>query len=143
VSWERVLSGNGVGNLYDFFRDAKGVSETHDNSRVIAAAIDRNVAIAQLGINGTSHAAARAMALFSSIYGAEAGNLALNCLATAGVYVCGKIAASAVSLFDRGDFHRAFVDKGRQAPLMEKIPVAVVLDADVGLVGAAGVASSG
>ena len=143
VSWERVLSGNGVGNLYDFFREAKGVPETPETSRIIAGAIDRNSAIAQFGINGTSHAASRAMTLFSSIYGAEAGNLALNSLAIAGVYVCGKIAASAVSLFDRGDFHRAFVDKGRQAPLMEKIPVAVVLDPDVGLVGAARVASLG
>ena len=59
---------------------------------------DRNSAIAQLGLNASSHAAARAMALFSSIYGAEAGNLALNSLAIGGVYVCGKIAASAVSL---------------------------------------------
>jgi len=83
------------------------------------------------------------MDTFASILGAEAGNLALNSLAIGGVYVCGKIAASAVSLFDRGDFHRAFIAKGRQAPLMEKIPVAVVLDPDVGLVGAARVASLG
>jgi glucokinase len=140
VSWERVLSGDGLGNLYDFFRQSKNITETAANAQVIATAVDRNAAIAELGMSGRSEAASRAVDLFASMYGAEAGNLALKCLAVGGVFVCGNIAARMLPVFDRGAFYRAFVDKGRFTPLMERIPVAVVLDSSVGLAGAARVA---
>jgi glucokinase len=140
VSWERVLSGDGLGNLYDFFRQAVGVKESAENARTVATAEDRNAAIGQLGMAGTSDPASRAVELFASLYGAEAGNLALKALAVGGVFVCGNIAARLLPVIDRGGFHRAFIDKGRFAPLMEGIPVAVVLDPDVGLSGAARVA---
>jgi glucokinase len=140
VSWERVLSGDGLGNLYDFFRQAKDVSESAENAQAIVEAGDRNAAIAQLGIAGKSEAASRAVDLFASMYGAEAGNLALKGLAVGGVFVCGNIAARMLPVLDRGGFRRAFVDKGRLTPLLERVPVAVVLDGDVGLAGAAGVA---
>jgi glucokinase len=143
VSWERVLSGNGLGNLYAFFRQAKGMSESAENARALGAAADRNAVITKLGITGKSDAAARAVQLFASIYGAEAGNLALKALAVGGVYVCGSIAAHMIPVFEQGGFRRAFADKGRFAPLMEKIPVAVALDSDVGLAGAARVALGG
>jgi glucokinase len=143
VSWERVLSGNGLGNLYAFFRQAKGMSESAENARALGAAADRNAVITKLGITGKSDAAARAVQLFASIYGAEAGNLALKALAVGGVYVCGSIAAHMIPVFEQGGFRRAFADKGRFAPLMEKIPVAVALDSDVGLTGAARVALGG
>ncbi len=91
-------------------------------------------------MSGRSEAASRAVDLFASMYGAEAGNLALKCLAVGGVFVCGNIAARMLPVFDRGAFYRAFVDKGRFTPLMERIPVAVVLDSSVGLAGAARVA---
>ncbi len=140
VSWERVLSGDGLGNLYDFFRQAKNVAETAENAQAIVAAVDRNAAISELGMSGKSEAAARAVDLFASMYGAEAGNLALKSLAVGGVFVCGNIAARMLPVLDRGGFQRAFVDKGRFTPLMERVPVAVVLDSDVGLAGAARVA---
>jgi glucokinase len=140
VSWERVLSGDGLGNLYDFFRQSKNITETAANAQVIATAVDRNAAIAELGMSGRSEAASRAVDLFASMYGAEAGNLALKCLAVGGVFVCGNIAARMLPVFDRGAFYRAFVDKGRFTPLMERIPVAVVLDSSLGLAGAARVA---
>ncbi len=140
VSWERVVSGDGLGNLYDFFRHAKNVSETAENAQSIAAAVDRNAAISELGMSGKSEAASRAVDLFASMYGAEAGNLALKSLAVGGVFVCGNIAARMLPVLDRGHFQRAFVDKGRFTPLMERIPVAVVLDSAVGLAGAARVA---
>jgi glucokinase len=139
VSWERVLSGNGLGNLYDFFRQAKGVIESPRNTEAIGAAADRNATIAQFGQDGTSEAASRAIELFASIYGAEAGNLALKTLAVGGVYVCGNVATRMLPVLDRV-FQRTFIDKGRFTPLMEQIPVAVVLDSDVGLAGAAKVA---
>ncbi len=116
------------------------MAETAQNVRAIEAAPDRNAAIARLGMDGTSQAAARALDLFAVIYGAEAGNLALKSLAVGGVYVCGNIAVRMLSILDSGGFHRAFLDKGRFTPLMERIPVAVVLDDDVGLAGATKVA---
>jgi glucokinase len=140
VSWERALSGDGLGSAYDFFRQVKGVAEAADSAHRIEVAVDRNAAIAELGIARKSEAAARAVDLFASMYGAEAGNLALKSLAVAGLFVCGNIATRMLSVLDGGGFHRAFVDKGRFTSFMEQIPVAVVLDGDVGLTGAARVA---
>jgi glucokinase len=140
VSWERVLSGDGLGHCYDFFRQAQNIAESADNAHAIEATGDRNAKIAQLGMACESDAASRAVDLFASMYGAEAGNLALKSLAVGGVFVCGNIASRMLPVLDRGGFHRAFVDKGRFTALMERIPVAVVLDSDVGLAGAARVA---
>ncbi|HTQ47533.1 MAG TPA: glucokinase [Polyangiaceae bacterium] len=140
VSYERLVSGMGLGNLYDFFREARGVPETVDALEAIQSASDRNAAIAQLGMANRSEAARQAVGLFASIYGAEAGNLALKTLAVGGVLVCGAIAGKMLPVLERGGFHLAFVDKGRFRPLVEKIPIAVVLDDDVGLKGATRVA---
>ncbi len=143
VSWERVLSGSGLGNLYDFFRNVKAVDESSANAQALSEAADRNALISELGLSGKSEVATRALELFASIYGAEAGNLALKTLALGGVFVCGNIAASMVSLLDGGGFQRAFRDKGRFSPMMETIPLAVVLDRSVGLAGARSVAMAG
>jgi glucokinase len=140
VSWERILSGNGIGNLYDFFRQAKGMEDSRENAEAIAVSRDRNATISELGLAGRSEAAVRAVQLFAQIYGAEAGNLALKSLALGGVYVCGNIAARLLPVLEGGAFRRAFLEKGRFGALMEKIPVAVVLDNDVGLAGAASAA---
>jgi glucokinase len=140
VSWERVLSGDGLGSLYDFFRERKGMAETPENALSIQNAADRNAAIAELGATGKSEVAANAIDLFASTYGAEAGNLALKSLAAAGLFVCGNIAVRMLPVLDGGGFRRAFADKGRFTAFMERIPVAVVLDSDVGLAGAARVA---
>jgi glucokinase len=137
VSYERILSGNGVGALYDFFRLVKGVEETAYNAETIGNAHDRNAAISNLGLEGKSEAASKALDLFATIYGAEAGNLALKSLAIGGVFVCGNIAGRLLSVLEGGAFRRAFNEKGRFSVLLEKIPVAVVLDTDVGLAGAA------
>ena len=136
VSSERILSGSGLGNLYDFFRVARGTGETETNAQALEAAPDRNAAITELGLQGTSRPAAHAVELFAKIYGAEAGNLALKTLAVGGVYVCGNIAAKMLPMLERGAFRAAFEDKGRFRALMERVPVTVVLDSDVGLAGA-------
>ncbi len=143
VSWERVLSGSGLGNLYDFFRQVKGLGEDPTNEHALSEAGDRNAVISELGLARKSEAGACALDLFASIYGAEAGNLALKTLAVGGVFVCGHIAASMLSILDDGGFRRAFQDKGRFSPMMAKIPVALVLDSDVGLVGATRVVLTG
>jgi glucokinase len=143
VSWERVLSGAGLGNLYDFFVQERGVKESGRAVRALEEADDRNRAICELAAAGASKAAERAVALFVRLYGAEAGNLALKTLAVGGVFVCGNIATAMASVLGDGSFHRAFVDKGRFGPLMGRIPVALVLGTDVGIAGAARVALEG
>ncbi|MCL2450380.1 MAG: glucokinase, partial [Polyangiaceae bacterium] len=140
VSWERILSGAGLSNVYDFVRQVKRMGESAENVDAIESAPDRNAAIARLGVEERSEAAARAVEMFVELYGAEAGNLALKTLAVGGVYVCGNIAGNMLSVIDRGGFRRAFAAKGRFTPMMEKIPVAVVLENDIGLAGAARVA---
>jgi glucokinase len=136
VSWERLVSGMGLGNLYDFFREARGIAEAPAVAQLVASADDRNAAIGQLAAEGTSEAATRATDLFARLYGAEAGNLALKTLSVGGVYVCGNIAARMLPQLESGGFRAAFEDKGRFRKLMETIPVAVVLDSSVGLAGA-------
>jgi glucokinase len=140
VSYERILSGVGIGALYDFFREVKRAPEKRASTRIIEAAVDRNVAIAQLGVSGESVAAERAVELFASIYGAEAGNLALKSLAEGGVYLCGGIAVGLLPVLARGSFRASFSDKGRLKPVLDRMPLAVVTDTDVGLAGAARVA---
>jgi glucokinase len=147
VSAERLVSGMGLGNLYDFFRDGvagasprTGLGESVANGEAIERAADRNAAIAQLGAEGKSAAAAAAVERFASIYGAEAGNLALRSLSLGGVLVCGNIASKMLPVLERGGFMKAFVDKGRFRGMLEKVPVAVVTDSDVGLQGSTRVA---
>jgi glucokinase len=147
VSYERLVSGMGLGNLYDFFRDGVGsggatigLGETVYNEQAIATAPDRNAAIAKLAAEGTSKAAVAAVDRFVSIYGAEAGNLALKSMSLGGVLVCGNIAAKMLPVLERGGFMKAFADKGRFKGMLEKVPVAVVTDSDVGLQGSTRVA---
>ena len=81
VSYERILSGPGIGNLYDFFRQRKRIAESAANAKLIAEAKDRNACISALGASRKSLPAAQAIDLFASLYGAEAGNLALKAFA--------------------------------------------------------------
>jgi glucokinase len=140
VSWERVLSGSGLGNIYDFFTQGQGMHEAPERAATIAGAPDRNAEISRLGLTGESVPAARALDLFGRLYGAEAGNLALKAMALGGVYVCGAIAAHAMPVLSRGAFEQAFRAKGRFERLMKTIPVVVVLDDRIGLAGSRAVA---
>ena len=111
--------------------------------KAIANAGDRNAVISDLGLSRKSRAAERALSLFASLYGAEAGNLVLKSLAVGGLYVCGNIAARMLTLLSSGDFTKAFAAKGRFESLMKQVPIAVVLDSDVGLAGATRTALAG
>lgn len=142
VSYERVLSGPGLGNLYDFFVEGERVRESAANHRVLATAADRNAAIAALAIEKKSRAAERALDLFFSLYGAETGNLALKCLPFGGIFVSGGIAAKLLDRLKTSAFVASYLDKGRMEPLLRQMPVAVVLDSDVGLKGSARVATT-
>jgi glucokinase len=137
VSYERVVSGMGLGNLYDFFAARGGAVPPAVAARL--AGEDRNAAIAELGLAREHFPAERAVDLFASIYGAEAGNLALGELALGGVYVTGNIARHILPA-RREIFLSAFRAKGRFADLLSRIPVTVVIDPLVNRRGALAVA---
>jgi glucokinase len=136
VSCERVLSGPGIGTIYDFFRQKRGVKEAAAIAHQIEDAKDRNAMIGELGTAKKSDACVQTLALFAGIYGAEAGNLALKFLATGGVFLAGKIASAMVPILGHR-FAPAFVDKGRMSTLLQQIPVAIVKSSSIGLHGSA------
>lgn len=137
VSCERVLSGPGIKNIYDFLRDTGKEEEPpwlHDELKQAADPVPN---ISQYGVSGTSAICRSTLDVFIGIYGAEAGNLALKLMATGGVYLSGGIAARILPLLTTPAFMRAFTAKGRMQPLLEKIPVKVITNGGVGLMGAA------
>ncbi|MBI3779783.1 MAG: glucokinase [candidate division NC10 bacterium] len=136
VSYERVLSGPGLFNIYRFLRDGGFALEPEWLHRQIARG-DPGAMVAQLGLAGEHPLCTRALDLFCSIYGAEAGNLALKALAVGGVYVGGGIAPKILPKLQDGTFIHAFTDKGRFAELMLTIEVNVALNPRAPLIGAA------
>ncbi|MET0593366.1 MAG: glucokinase [Polyangiaceae bacterium] len=137
VSFENVLSGPGLGRIYDFFIE-HGPQEMTRESAVNLKKLangDRNAVIGELGLAGKSRAATAAVDLFTSIYGAEAGNLVLHGLAIGGLYVCGGIAARLVPA-KKALFLASMRNKGRLSKLLSAVPVTLVEDRFVGLVGA-------
>ena len=140
VSYERLLSGPGLLNIYRFLRERSGAAEP----RWLTERMDRlgsSAAISEVALAGEHPLCVEALDLFASIYGAEAGNLALRALAVGGVYVGGGIAPKIRTKLAGGSFIAAFRDKGRFAGLMESIPLRLALDPRAPLLGAARVAS--
>ncbi|MGH2607446.1 MAG: glucokinase [Tepidiformaceae bacterium] len=140
VSYERVLSGPGLFNIYRFLRERSGVAEP----QWLKERMDRqgsSATISEVALAGEHPLCVEALDLFAGIYGAEAGNLALKALAVGGVYVGGGIAPKIRAKLADGTFLAAFHDKGRFARLMESIPVRLALDPRAPLLGAARVAS--
>jgi glucokinase len=133
VSVERVVSGMALPDLYDFVVKA-GLEREDPETRRRFANESQGAVISERA--GQDPAAARALGLFVSAYGAEAGNLALKVLPTGGLYVAGGIAARLVDQLDWQMFMRSFSDKGRMTPLLASFPVFVVRDPNVGLLGA-------
>jgi glucokinase len=136
VSWERVVSGPGLVNLYEFLRDSGRGTETPavlDAMRVE----DAPAVIARAALEGRCSLSSRALDLFVSLYGAEAGNLALKTMATGGVYVGGGVAPKILPRLQTPAFLQAFADKGRFRALMEAIPVYVIVNDKTALLGAA------
>jgi glucokinase len=137
VSNERVLSGPGLVNIFDFLRDSgRGTSPQWLQDEIQES--DAAAAISRAAIQGKCALAAEALNVFISIYGAEAGNLALKLLAIGGMFIGGGIAPKILPwLVDSPTFMQAFVSKGRMQPLMEKIPVKVIVNDETALLGAA------
>lgn len=138
VSYERILSGDGLGALFDFFRLRSPRAPKAIERRLAAG--DRNAVISELGVTRQYRPAAKAVDLFAAIYGAEAGNLALRELALGGIYVVGGVGRQIVPA-RRDIFMDHFRRKGRFAGMLSKIPVGVVDDLQVGVHGALAVAA--
>ena len=139
VSYERLVSGPGLVDIFEFMCTSRGQQVTAELQSAIKAG-DPAAAISDFAVGGKDDLAVSALALFARIYGAEAGNLALKVLARGGVYIAGGIAPQIMGKLEDGEFLRAFADKGRFAGLLGDIPVHVVLNPKVGLMGAARVA---
>ncbi|MGB3491171.1 MAG: glucokinase [Elainellaceae cyanobacterium] len=147
ISAERVVSGQGIVAIYQFLRDRQMGDESPDVAAVVRTweremgvtekSVDPGATIAIAAAEERDYLAERAMNIFASAYGAEAGNLALKLLPYGGLYVAGGIAAKNLKLLQSGVFMSAFLEKGRVSSLLEKIPVNIVLNPSVGLIGAA------
>jgi glucokinase len=136
VSYERVLSGAGQVNIYSFLRDTGRGEEAAWLAEEMRRG-DPAAAISKAALEGRSALAEQALDLFVSLYGAEAGNLALKFMATGGVFVGGGIAPKIIQKLKGSTFMQAFTAKGRMKPLLEAVPVKVILNDKTALLGAA------
>jgi glucokinase len=136
VSWERLVSGMGIVDIYGFLLEWHG-AETPVSLRDAMAKGDKAAAIAVAAANGSCPLCAETMQLFLDLYGREAGNMALKHMAFGGVYLGGGIAPKNLNLLRRGPFLAAFFDKGRMEVLMRRMPVKVILEQRAPLYGAA------
>jgi glucokinase len=141
VSFERVVSGIGIKNVYAFLRDDQKMEEpTWLRERLQQE--DPNAVIGECGENGSSAICAETLKIFSAAYGAESGNIALKVLAMGGMYLGGGIAPKILKTLQSGAFTEAFLDKGRLSPLLQSVPVRVILDDTCALLGAAAYAEA-
>lgn len=141
VSFERVVSGLGLRNVYTFLRDEKGMEEP-DWLKERMLAEDPNAIIGELGESGANNLCVKALDMFVSAYGAEAGNLALKVLSVGGMYLGGGIAPKILKKMKDGTFMKSFVDKGRLSDLLVQMPVRIILESRCALMGAAAYADA-
>lgn len=136
ASYERVLSGHGLVRLYNFLKERGEAPESPAVAQAMQAD-DPAAAITRAALERNDVLANRTLDLFVDVYGAQAGNLALTAGATSGVYIAGGIAPKILSRCTDGRFMRAFCNKGKMTPYVTAVPVQVVTNPQVGLIGAA------
>ncbi len=141
VSYERVVSGPGLYNIYRFLLASAGAPEA-EWLRARMETGDPSAVVAEAALDRGDPRAVQALDMFVSIYGAEAGNLTLKALAVGGVFVGGGIAPKIRAKLEDGTFVTAFRDKGRLGGMMASIPVHLVLEPRTALLGAAAIARS-
>ena len=137
VSYERVLSGPGLFNIYRFLKEFRGMEEPAWLAERFATSADPAATISQAALAKEAEICCKALDLFVSIYGAEAGNMALRFKSVRGLYVGGGIAPKILAKLKDGTFMRSFVDKGRYNDFLAAMLVQVVLNSEAGLRGAA------
>ena len=141
VSTERVVSGLGIKNVYAYLRDVEKLDEPAWLKHRLATE-DPNAVIGTCAEDGSSSICFETMKIFAAAYGAETGNIALKVLATGGMYLGGGIAPKVLKTLKNGQFIAAFLDKGRLSPLLQAIPVRIILDQTCALLGAAAYAEA-
>lgn len=139
VSCERLLSGAGLHAIYEFLRDTKKNEPTWVAERLKVG--DPAAVISEIGLSRGAEICVQALDLFATIYGAEAGNLALKALSLSGLYIGGGIAPKLLPKLKEGGFLRGFTNKGRYKRLMSGIPVKVIVNPKAALIGAAAAGS--
>jgi glucokinase len=147
ISAERVVSGQGIVAIYQFLRDRRYAVESAEVGEVVRAwesqvgrsekTVDPAAAISQAALANRDRLSEKTMQMFLEAYGAEAGNLALKLLPYSGLYLAGGIAAKILPLIQEGGFLHEFTHKGRMSAILERIPIYIVLNPQVGLTGAA------
>jgi len=137
VSYERVISGPGLKNIYDFLLDTGAEPEPGWLKEELRGSGDPSPVISHYGLEAKAVICERALDLFVGIYGAEAGNLALKFKALSGVFISGGIAAKILPKIQSPLFLEAFAAKGRMRPVVEAIPLRVIMNGKIGLIGAA------
>jgi glucokinase len=144
VSFERVLSGPGLHNIYRFLLAHSQGSEAKEPQWLVErmSAEDPAAVISAAALEGRDARCVHALEMFAAIYGAEAANLALKFLAVGGIYLGGGIAPKILPFLQRGGFVRAFLDKGRLRSMLERVAIRVSLNPAAALIGAAHVAAS-
>jgi glucokinase len=136
ISFERVVSGMGFTNIYEFLRDVRGMEEPAWLAERMAAE-DPNAVITELALASKSEICVKTLDMFVSAYGAEAGNLALKVLSIGGLYIGGGLGPRIVEKLKDGTFMKAFTDKGRLSQLLVNMPVRLILESRAALLGAA------
>lgn len=140
VSYERVLSGSGLFGIYEFLHHTGRGKEDPALTETLFQQ-QHPAPIVRAALDGRSERCSMALEMFVSLYGAEAGNLALKIMARGGVFIGGGIAPRIIERMKQPVFMDAFLAKGRMRPLLESMPVKVVLNDKVGLLGAARLAA--
>lgn len=135
ASWERVLSGPGLVNVYRFLAQNGGAESAAVRQEM--AKEDPAAVVTRRGLDGSDPLCARALDVFAVCFGAQAGNVALAVLASGGVYLAGGIAPRIAARLQGGAFVAAFRNKGRLSAFLAKVPVHIIVNPNVGLVGAA------
>jgi len=137
VSYERIASGSGLPNIYAFLKKQGFAPELPEMKKALREAADPTPIIVQTAMAGECELSIATLNTFVSILGAEAGNLALKVMATGGIYLGGGIPPKILTKLTDGTFMAAFVNKGRFAEMLAKIPVYVILNDRTALLGAA------
>jgi glucokinase len=136
VSYERILSGPGLVNVYEFLC-ASGCGKDSAELSAAMKAGDPAAAISQAALTGKDSLAGKALDLWIAVYGAEISNLGLKIMSTGGLFLAGGISPKILPKLKGSLFMEAFLDKGRMRPLVEAMPVHVVTNEKAGLLGAA------
>ena len=137
ISYERILSGPGIKNIYDFLRDTHKSEEPEWLRKQMDTSQDPPALISQLALEGKAAICDQCLSIFVSVFGAETGNAALKFMSTGGIFIGGSIAAKIVPKMKDPVFMQSFLDKGRMEGLLKDMAVKIVLNDDCGIIGAA------